>query len=290
MRKRKQYVELVHAAHRVAGRSSVLEGMTPTATGKIRQKQAGAVGETLQKLGELIDPNGPVPPKHPELGPCWIWTGPLTHGGYGPFRQVWEVLTIGYTVLHRREVLHHRCEVKACCNPDHLERMPHGEHMRLHAQLRIEEQMGRPKPKLSGERCTATRADGSPCKGYARVGGTLCALHLLETKGNPYDTYVYDPEQDMRDCFVEGCDSPVLSKGQCRAHFYDRVLAEKQQVSSPTLKPVRAAKPPKPPKPRAPKPVRERCAELTTRGKPCNGYAQGDTGLCRYHLDVLASA
>ncbi|WP_432573390.1 hypothetical protein [Kineococcus sp. SYSU DK005] len=33
-----------------------------------------------------MDKDGPILPAHRSLGPCWLWTGPVTSGGYGIFR------------------------------------------------------------------------------------------------------------------------------------------------------------------------------------------------------------
>lgn len=59
---------------------------------------------------------------------CWLWTGPLTTGGYGRFRSKWYSMsahryayeTIIGSVddgLH----LDHLCRVRRCVNPAHLE-------------------------------------------------------------------------------------------------------------------------------------------------------------------------
>lgn len=63
----------------------------------------------------------------PETG-CWIWTGELNRNGYGR-------LSVGGTrrMAHRLSyevhagpiprglVLDHRCRVRSCCNPHHLD-------------------------------------------------------------------------------------------------------------------------------------------------------------------------
>lgn len=65
---------------------------------------------------------------------CWIWTASLDYQGYGqvasPFhpprdRTPWKAHRASYVVL-RGEIpqglwVRHRCDVRACVNPDHLE-------------------------------------------------------------------------------------------------------------------------------------------------------------------------
>lgn len=36
-----------------------------------------------ERFWSKVDKNGPVPAHRPELGPCWVWTGPRTKKGYG---------------------------------------------------------------------------------------------------------------------------------------------------------------------------------------------------------------
>jgi hypothetical protein len=75
----------------------------------------------------LVDPNG-----------CWLWQGCRGRDGYGKLRFsgkcllshrfVFELLVgpvpIGFE-------LHHKCEVRHCCNPDHLSILGHAEHRYL---------------------------------------------------------------------------------------------------------------------------------------------------------------
>ena len=70
---------------------------------------------------------------HPELGTCWLFTGPADpYGriGKGPERFTHR---LGWTLL-RGPIpdgmeLHHRCSVYACWNPDHLQVVSHAENL-----------------------------------------------------------------------------------------------------------------------------------------------------------------
>lgn len=61
---------------------------------------------------------------------CWLWTGAITRGGYGQLRRIRgekpvyvhhlsAMRHLGLTPASGQWVLH-RCDVKACFNPDHL--------------------------------------------------------------------------------------------------------------------------------------------------------------------------
>lgn len=82
---------------------------------------------------------------------CLLYAGRLTSRGYA---RVW---------IHGREValhramyekfvgpvadgyeLHHRCGIRHCINPAHLEAVTHTEHMRLHDPLRTREAREKP--------------------------------------------------------------------------------------------------------------------------------------------------
>jgi len=74
-----------------------------------------------------VNREGPVPPHRPELGPCWLWTGATTPGGYGRFtlNKVYKSThRVSYELTHGLipdglDVLH-RCDVRMCVNPAHL--------------------------------------------------------------------------------------------------------------------------------------------------------------------------
>lgn len=62
-------------------------------------------------------------------GSCWLWTGSVDGSGYGRISvggRMRGTHRVGYAILGRDEltggqVLHHRCRVRRCWNPDHLE-------------------------------------------------------------------------------------------------------------------------------------------------------------------------
>ena len=41
--------------------------------------------EVLKRFWSKVDKDGPIPPRKPELGPCWVWTGARNDDGYGNF-------------------------------------------------------------------------------------------------------------------------------------------------------------------------------------------------------------
>lgn len=73
------------------------------------------------------DKTGPIPAHRPELGPCWLWIGPVSKAGYGQI-----------SVANKRQYAHrfsyelhqgsldanmsvcHHCDTPRCVNPNHL--------------------------------------------------------------------------------------------------------------------------------------------------------------------------
>lgn len=91
-----------------------------------------------ERFWSRVNPFGPLPPLHPELGPCWLWTGKPNHDGYGRIRvdksyaplvhrHLWEKLN---GPLEDGYELDHLCEVRACVRPSHLEVVTHEENVR----------------------------------------------------------------------------------------------------------------------------------------------------------------
>lgn len=101
---------------------------------------ARACGRALIRLEETPGPLGTA---------CWVWPGARSAGGYGYIRvgsrgsgRIVPVHALLFRVLtgrkpRRDQVVHHRCAVQLCANPDHLEAVTakgHGErHRRTNA-------------------------------------------------------------------------------------------------------------------------------------------------------------
>jgi predicted nucleic acid-binding Zn ribbon protein len=71
---------------------------------------------------------------------CWIWNGRTDPHGYGVARGGKKAHRVYFAQATGEDIpkgwhVHHRCEVKACVNPDHLEALPASLHQRGHAVL-----------------------------------------------------------------------------------------------------------------------------------------------------------
>ena len=90
--------------------------------------------------------------------PCWIWQGAVSTAGYGtrgkpgflPVKLVQthkEMFELAFGEIPGGEILHHLCEQKRCCNPNHMATMTRAEHVRLHEIWR-HSPMCQPGPRL----------------------------------------------------------------------------------------------------------------------------------------------
>jgi len=75
-----------------------------------------------------------------EAGPeCWIWTAATHPKGYGQFgydkrtqpahRVAWQ---LEHGAIPEDYVVHHKCHVRSCVNPKHLELVTRAKHVALH--------------------------------------------------------------------------------------------------------------------------------------------------------------
>jgi hypothetical protein len=85
----------------------------------------------LERLAAASEPDG-----------CWLWDGPMQAKGYGQVRErrvhrlAWEHW-VGS--IPEGAHLHHRCGVKACFNPRHLETLTPDEHRARHNEELLHE-------------------------------------------------------------------------------------------------------------------------------------------------------
>lgn len=69
----------------------------------------------------------------PGLSPCWIWAGYCNRKGYGRFKVDGALMLVHRYTYHRfigkaipdGWTIDHLCRNRACCNPSHLEAVPH---------------------------------------------------------------------------------------------------------------------------------------------------------------------
>jgi hypothetical protein len=96
--------------------------------------------DPAERFWRRVNKNGPCPDMDPDLGPCWLWTGPLSRKGYAQFsvtrdweRTNWPVHGFAYEQMVGRVPdgleLDHLCCVRHCVNPDHLEPVTHEENI-----------------------------------------------------------------------------------------------------------------------------------------------------------------
>lgn len=90
----------------------------------------------LERFWGSVDRHGPVPRSCPELGRCWVFTGPRSRRGYGQFRgghqpqgsrYSWSLET-GETLTRDIEICHH-CDNPPCVRFSHLFKGTHAQNM-----------------------------------------------------------------------------------------------------------------------------------------------------------------
>jgi hypothetical protein len=101
-------------------------------TGRVKINRVGQlIQATLAERLEYYSEDGPPPPKHPNLGPCRLWTG-CTLKGYGRITisngsayQSREAYRESYILVNGPVAdgmdVAHRCEVNLCIRATHLE-------------------------------------------------------------------------------------------------------------------------------------------------------------------------
>jgi hypothetical protein len=92
-----------------------------------------------QRFWPQVDKSGPPSRYRPDLGPCWLWLGPLNRHGYGIYSNK-RTHRIAYELLvgavPRGLELDHLCRVRNCCNPAHLEAVTHQVNAKRGAEAR----------------------------------------------------------------------------------------------------------------------------------------------------------
>lgn len=100
---------------------------------------------------------------------CWLWSGYVNHDGYGRVQ-----INGKQTMVHRATFgvvpdgteLDHKCRVRSCCNPDHLDPVPHSENVRRGELSDSNRRRGQARTHCShghlyDEHNTGINADGS---------------------------------------------------------------------------------------------------------------------------------
>lgn len=75
-------------------------------------------------------------------GDCWLWMGTLNQAGYGKFGPIYSAHRVSFFLMYGSLPpagfhLHHKCHVRRCVNPRHLEPVSGSEHRKLHPQPKL---------------------------------------------------------------------------------------------------------------------------------------------------------
>jgi len=85
-----------------------------------------------------VDKSAPAPSDKPYLGNCWVWTGIVNpqHGYVSVWykKKYWRLHRLVYHLINgpiaKGMVIGHKCNVKHCCRPEHLEEVTQGQNTR----------------------------------------------------------------------------------------------------------------------------------------------------------------
>ncbi len=78
-----------------------------------------------ERFSDRVNRDGPIPEHRPELGNCWLWTGPVGKHGYAPF-QVNGVQCLAHWYAYERANgarsghVMHLCDNRRCVRAEHL--------------------------------------------------------------------------------------------------------------------------------------------------------------------------
>jgi hypothetical protein len=119
---------------------------------------------------------------------CWLWTGAIIHTGYGHLwepdsKAVHRVHRLAYRVWHGPipddQYVLHRCDVRACFNPDHLFLGTRSENMR---DASAKGRLGTGTRHLTDVKVLAIFSDARPLREIAATYGVDTA-HVAHIKG-----------------------------------------------------------------------------------------------------------